>query len=84
MSLSILPYYRSINLDFPGDVLISGDASGVVSVINSETGLIMRVISDHKRARVTSLDFSSLSTNWLVASADRRLSVWAADWVSRS
>ena len=63
---------------------MSGDNNGLASVINSETGLIMRVISDHKKsnAAVTSLNFSSLSPHWLLATADRRVSVWAADWVS--
>lgn len=45
----------------------------------------MRIISDHHKksaAPVTSLDFSSLSPHWLMATADRRASVWSADWVS--
>ena len=67
---------------------MSGDATGLVSVINSETGLIMRVLSDHKKkggvdgAPVTALSFSSLSPHWLISTADRRVSVWCADWVS--
>ena len=65
-----------------GQVLVSGDSAGIASVINAETGLIMRVISDHKQASaaVTALDFSALSPHWLIATADRRVSVWAADW----
>ena len=63
---------------------MTGDESGLVSIINPESGLVMRVISDHKGSDggVTALHFSSLTPRWLISTADRRTSVWQSDWVS--
>ena len=64
-------------------MLLAGDKTGTVSVSNAETGLTLRLVSEHKNgAAVTALAVSSLCSHWLIATADRRLSVWQAAWVS--
>eukprot|EP00116_Pleurobrachia_bachei_P007354 sb/3467616/ len=64
-----------------GLVLLAGDKTGTVSVSNAETGLTLRLVSEHKNgAAVTALAVSPLCSHWLIATADRRLSVWQASW----
>ena len=65
-----------------GAVLISGSSSGLLVVSSATAGSTLRVISEHRGAAITSLDFDSHggSGRWAAASQDRRISVWAADW----
>uniref|UniRef100_A0AAQ4RJH5 WD repeat domain 90 n=1 Tax=Gasterosteus aculeatus aculeatus TaxID=481459 RepID=A0AAQ4RJH5_GASAC len=72
-----------------GDVILSAGKSGLIAVSSAVNGETMRIIKDHKGAAITSMQCvkeqcQSLGLEgnemWLAASADRRVSVWAADW----
>ncbi|KAL6095179.1 wdr90 [Pungitius sinensis] len=72
-----------------GDVILSAGKNGLVAVSSAVHGATIRVIKDHKGAPITSMQCVKeqcqnlgLQGNemWLAASADRRVSVWAADW----
>ncbi|KAM8837306.1 WD repeat-containing protein 90 isoform 1-T1 [Spinachia spinachia] len=72
-----------------GDVILSAGKNGLVAVSSAVNGETVRVIKDHKGAAVTTVQCVKeqcqnlgLEGNemWLAASADRRVSVWAADW----
>lgn len=74
---------------FPGRMVITGGSEGLIAVSSPTTGMTVRVISDHKGAPITNIDVSvcqeqELSVSapqlWLATSADRRVSVWSADW----
>ncbi|XP_070579992.1 WD repeat-containing protein 90-like isoform X2 [Ptychodera flava] len=80
------------NLAFSPDgaVILSGSSDGLIAVSSPTTGMTIRVISDHKGAPITDMHVTSkhemsdsglpATTLWLAASADRRVSVWVADW----
>uniref|UniRef100_A0A672FSF8 WD repeat domain 90 n=1 Tax=Salarias fasciatus TaxID=181472 RepID=A0A672FSF8_SALFA len=70
-------------------VILSAARNGLVAVSSPASGATIRVIRDHKGATITSIQCVTeqcqkfgLEGNelWLAASADRRVSVWAADW----
>ncbi|KAL1248327.1 hypothetical protein QQF64_021645 [Cirrhinus molitorella] len=72
-----------------GHVLLSGGRDGLVTVSSPVTGVTVRTVRDHKGAPITTLQCTSkqykefgLEGNelWLAVSADRRVSIWAADW----
>ncbi|XP_048030728.1 WD repeat-containing protein 90 isoform X2 [Megalobrama amblycephala] len=72
-----------------GHVLLSGGRDGLITVSSPVTGVTVRTISDHKGAPITTVQCTSkqykefgLEGNelWLAVSADRRVSIWAADW----
>ncbi|XP_029954629.1 WD repeat-containing protein 90 [Salarias fasciatus] len=72
-----------------GEVILSAARNGLVAVSSPASGATIRVIRDHKGATITSIQCVTeqcqkfgLEGNelWLAASADRRVSVWAADW----
>ncbi|KAK3551522.1 hypothetical protein QTP70_017350, partial [Hemibagrus guttatus] len=72
-----------------GEVLLSGGQDGVIVVSSPSTGASLRIINDHKGAPVSAIQCTSkqykeygLEGNelWLAVSADRRVSIWAADW----
>uniref|UniRef100_A0A7N5ZRL7 WD repeat-containing protein 90 n=1 Tax=Anabas testudineus TaxID=64144 RepID=A0A7N5ZRL7_ANATE len=69
-----------------GHVILSAGKNGLVAVSSPVNGATIRVIRDHKGAPVTTIQCCKsygLEGNemWLAASADRRVSVWAADWL---
>ncbi|TMS21879.1 Mitochondrial Rho GTPase 2 [Larimichthys crocea] len=73
-----------------GHVILSAGKNGLVAVSSPVNGTTIRVIRDHKGAQITTIQCVNeqcktfgLEGNemWLAASADRRVSVWAADWV---
>ncbi|XP_026206822.1 WD repeat-containing protein 90 isoform X2 [Anabas testudineus] len=73
-----------------GHVILSAGKNGLVAVSSPVNGATIRVIRDHKGAPVTTIQCVNeqcksygLEGNemWLAASADRRVSVWAADWL---
>ncbi|KAE8284342.1 WD repeat-containing protein 90 [Larimichthys crocea] len=73
-----------------GHVILSAGKNGLVAVSSPVNGATIRVIRDHKGAQITTIQCVNeqcktfgLEGNemWLAASADRRVSVWAADWV---
>ncbi|XP_050954268.1 WD repeat-containing protein 90 [Labeo rohita] len=72
-----------------GHVLLSGGCDGLLTVSSPVTGVTVRTIRDHKGAPITTVQCTSkqykefgLDGNelWLAVSADRRVSIWAADW----
>ncbi|XP_065114825.1 WD repeat-containing protein 90 [Paramisgurnus dabryanus] len=72
-----------------GHVLLSGGRDGLITVSSPVTGVTVRTFSDHKGAQITTMQCTSkqykefgLEGNelWLAVSADRRVSIWAADW----
>ncbi|XP_051537939.1 WD repeat-containing protein 90 isoform X1 [Myxocyprinus asiaticus] len=72
-----------------GHVLLSGGRDGLITVSSPVNGVTVRTISDHKGAPITTVQCTSkqykefgLEGNelWLAVSADRRVSIWAADW----
>ncbi|XP_057178394.1 WD repeat-containing protein 90 isoform X4 [Triplophysa rosa] len=72
-----------------GHVLLSGGRDGLITVSSPVTGVIVRTLRDHKGAHITTVQCTSkqykefgLEGNelWLAVSADRRVSIWTADW----
>uniref|UniRef100_A0A8C7XN51 WD repeat domain 90 n=1 Tax=Oryzias sinensis TaxID=183150 RepID=A0A8C7XN51_9TELE len=68
-----------------GHVIVSAGKNGLVAVSSPTNGATLRVIRDHKGATITTVQCCKkfgLEGNelWLAAGADRRVSVWAADW----
>uniref|UniRef100_A0A3P9HM39 WD repeat-containing protein 90 n=1 Tax=Oryzias latipes TaxID=8090 RepID=A0A3P9HM39_ORYLA len=72
-----------------GHVIVSAGRNGLVAVSSPTNGATLRVIRDHKGATITTVQCVNeqckkfgLEGNelWLAAGADRRVSVWAADW----
>nr|XP_046233487.1 WD repeat-containing protein 90 isoform X2 [Scatophagus argus] len=73
-----------------GHVILSAGKNGLVAVSSPLNGATIRVIRDHKGSPITTIQCVDeqckkfgLQGNemWLAASADRRVSVWAADWL---
>ncbi|XP_071943850.1 WD repeat-containing protein 90-like [Antedon mediterranea] len=75
-----------------GRVILSGGQDGLIAVSSPATGMTVRVINDHKGAPITDIkvnikkDADDIGFRtpllWMAASADRRVSVWTADWSS--
>lgn len=79
----------AISFSSDGRMIISGGSDGLIAVSSPTTGMTVRVISDHKGAPITNIDVTtrqeidspvSAPYLWLATSADRRVSVWSADW----
>uniref|UniRef100_A0A673Z2W4 WD repeat-containing protein 90 n=1 Tax=Salmo trutta TaxID=8032 RepID=A0A673Z2W4_SALTR len=93
MELKLHPHpvaVTAIQYSANGQVILSAGRDGVMAVSSPVTGLTVRIISDHKGAPITTIQCVKkqykefgLEGNemWLAASADRRVSVWAADWM---
>uniref|UniRef100_UPI0037E729E7 WD repeat-containing protein 90 n=1 Tax=Semicossyphus pulcher TaxID=241346 RepID=UPI0037E729E7 len=73
-----------------GHVILSAGKNGLVAVSSPVNGATIRIIRDHKGAPITTIQCVNeqcknfgLEGNemWLAASDDRRVSVWAADWM---
>ncbi|XP_054455160.1 WD repeat-containing protein 90 isoform X2 [Anoplopoma fimbria] len=73
-----------------GHVILSAGKNGLVAVSSPLNGATLRVIKDHKGAPISTIQCVNeqcknlgLEGNemWLAVSADRRVSVWAADWL---
>uniref|UniRef100_A0A8C4E682 WD repeat-containing protein 90 n=1 Tax=Dicentrarchus labrax TaxID=13489 RepID=A0A8C4E682_DICLA len=76
----------AIQYSVTGHVILSAGKNGLVAVSSPVNGATIRVIRDHKGAPITTIQCCKnfgLEGNemWLAASADRRVSVWAADWL---
>ncbi|XP_052262541.1 WD repeat-containing protein 90-like isoform X2 [Dreissena polymorpha] len=80
----------AISFSSDGSMILSGGCDGLIAVSSPATGVTVRVISDHKGAPITNIDVTnklqdqdvgvSAPLLWLATSADRRVSVWSADW----
>ncbi|GLD57492.1 WD repeat-containing protein 90 [Lates japonicus] len=80
----------AIQYSTDGHVILSGAKNGLVAVSSPVNGATIRVIRDHKGAPITTIQCVDeecknfgLEGNemWLAASADRRVSVWAVNWL---
>ncbi|XP_031416845.1 WD repeat-containing protein 90 isoform X2 [Clupea harengus] len=92
MELKMQPHSTAVSAllySCHGLVLLSAGRDGVIAVICPVTGATLRIISDHKGAPITTMqsvkkqykEFGLQGDElWLAVSADRRVSVWAADW----
>ncbi|XP_063748546.1 WD repeat-containing protein 90 [Eleginops maclovinus] len=81
----------AIQYSADGHVILSAGKNGLVAVSSPINGATIRVIRDHKGAPITNIQCVSEQCKdfklegkemWLAASADRRVSVWAADWLN--
>ncbi|KAJ8318923.1 hypothetical protein KUTeg_004014 [Tegillarca granosa] len=80
----------AISFSSDGRMIISGGSDGLIAISSPTTGMTVRVINDHKGAPITNLDVTNKQQDqdvgitapllWLATSADRRVSVWSADW----
>uniref|UniRef100_A0A669Q4A9 WD repeat domain 90 n=1 Tax=Phasianus colchicus TaxID=9054 RepID=A0A669Q4A9_PHACC len=73
-----------------GEMILSGGKDGIVAVSSPRTGMTIRILADHKGSAITVLqcirkqyhDFGVEGGElWLATSSDRRVSVWASDWL---
>ncbi|XP_067044850.1 WD repeat-containing protein 90-like isoform X1 [Acropora muricata] len=92
MIMKMQPHNASITaISFSADgrVIISGGEDGLLAISSPSTGLTVRLLNDHKGAPITCIHVSSVKDQihslptpllWLAASADRRVSIWSADW----
>ncbi|XP_076008450.1 WD repeat-containing protein 90 [Genypterus blacodes] len=93
MEMKLQPHHvaiTAIRYSADGQVILSAGFNGLVAVSSPVSGATLRIIRDHKGAAVTTIQCVSKqykefgldgSDMWLTASTDRRVSVWAADWV---
>ncbi|XP_074053166.1 WD repeat-containing protein 90 isoform X2 [Macrotis lagotis] len=93
MELKMHPHpvaLTAISFSVDGQTIISGDKDGIVAVSSPRTGITIRVLDDHKGSPITVIQSRSKEYYefgleggelWLAASADRRVSVWASDWL---
>ncbi|XP_040924451.1 WD repeat-containing protein 90 [Betta splendens] len=93
MEMKLHPHHvpvTAMHYSASGHVILSSGKNGLVAVSSPVNGATIRVIRDHKGAAITTIHCVNeqckkygLEGNelWLAASADRRVSVWAADWL---
>ncbi|NXE16306.1 WDR90 protein, partial [Lophotis ruficrista] len=93
MELKMQPHavaLTAIAYSADGEMILSGGKDGLVAVSSPRTGMTVRVLADHRGSPVTVLqctrkqyrDFGVAGGElWLATSSDRRVSVWAADWL---
>ncbi|XP_030257051.1 WD repeat-containing protein 90 [Sparus aurata] len=93
MEMKLHPHHvavTAIQYSANGHVILSAGKNGLVAVSSPVNGATIRVIRDHKGVPITTIQSVNeqcqkfgLEGNemWLAASADRRVSVWAADWL---
>ncbi|XP_019939112.2 WD repeat-containing protein 90 isoform X1 [Paralichthys olivaceus] len=96
MEMKLHPHHvavTAIQYSASGHVILSGGKNGLVAVSSPVNGATIQVIRDHRGAQITTIqcvnEEASSCKNfglegnemWLTASADRRVSVWAADWL---
>ncbi|XP_016889554.1 WD repeat-containing protein 90 isoform X2 [Cynoglossus semilaevis] len=93
MEMKLQPHQvaiTAIQYSANGHVILSGAKNGLVAVSSPVNGMTIRVIKDHKGAQITTIQ--SVNTECpspglggnemlLTSSADRRVSVWAVDWL---
>ncbi|XP_040295640.1 WD repeat-containing protein 90 isoform X1 [Bufo bufo] len=92
MEMKIHPHpcaVTAVAFSLTGDVLLSGGKDGLMAVSSPQTGMTIRVLSDHKGSPISTIQFSPRKPEelclqggeiWLAASSDRRVSIWASDW----
>ncbi|XP_032430829.1 WD repeat-containing protein 90 isoform X2 [Xiphophorus hellerii] len=92
MEMKLRPHQEAISAitySASGHVILTAGSKGLVAISSPISGATIRVIRDHKGAAINSIQSVSeqckrfgLEGNemFLVAGADRRVSVWAANW----
>ncbi|XP_009077103.1 PREDICTED: WD repeat-containing protein 90, partial [Acanthisitta chloris] len=90
MELKMHPHtaaLTAITYSTDGEIILSGDKDGLVAVSSPCTGVTLCVLADHKGSPITALQCTRKQFGveggelWLATSSDRRLSVWASDWL---
>ncbi|XP_020493168.2 WD repeat-containing protein 90 [Labrus bergylta] len=93
MAMKLQPHnvaVTAVQYSANGHMILSAGKNGLVVVSSPVNGATVRVIRDHKGATITSIqcvneqckDFGLEGIEmWLAATDDRRVSVWAADWM---
>ncbi|NXM73158.1 WDR90 protein, partial [Serilophus lunatus] len=93
MELKMKPHsaaLTAITYSTDGEMILSGDKDGLVAVSSPRTGMTLRVLVDHKGSPITTLQCTRKQYHdfgveggelWLATSSDRRVSVWASDWL---
>ncbi|NXX84630.1 WDR90 protein, partial [Urocolius indicus] len=73
-----------------GEMILSGSKDGLVAVSSPRTGITLCVLAEHRGCAITVLHCTSKQYHalgveggelWLATSSDRRVSVWASDWL---
>ncbi|RMC17874.1 hypothetical protein DUI87_05543 [Hirundo rustica rustica] len=93
MELKMHPHtaaLTAITYSTDGEMILSGGKDGTVAVSSPRTGMTIHVLAEHKGSPITVLqctrkqyhDFGVQGGElWLATSSDRRVSVWASDWL---
>ncbi|XP_009875977.1 PREDICTED: WD repeat-containing protein 90, partial [Apaloderma vittatum] len=94
MELKMHPHtvaLTAITYSTDGEVILSGSKDGLVAISSPRTGMTIHVLDDHKGSPITVLQCTRKQVRprllprrgelWLATSSDRRVSVWASDWL---
>ncbi|XP_041262484.1 WD repeat-containing protein 90 isoform X5 [Onychostruthus taczanowskii] len=93
MELKMHPHaaaLTAVTYSTDGEMILSGGKDGIVAVSSPRTGMTIHVLADHRGSPITVLQctrkqYHDLGVEggelWLAASSDRRVSVWASDWL---
>ncbi|NXU84394.1 WDR90 protein, partial [Xiphorhynchus elegans] len=93
MELKMHPHSASLTAiaySTDGEMILSGGKDGLVAVSSPHTGLTVHVLAEHKGSPITTLQCTRKQYHdfgveggelWLASSSDRRVSVWASDWL---
>ncbi|NWS20690.1 WDR90 protein, partial [Pachyramphus minor] len=93
MELKMHPHsaaLTAITYSTDGEMILSGGKDGLVAVSSPRTGMTVHVLADHKGSPITVLQCTRKQYHdfgveggelWLATSSDRRVSVWASDWL---
>ncbi|XP_010121618.1 PREDICTED: LOW QUALITY PROTEIN: WD repeat-containing protein 90, partial [Chlamydotis macqueenii] len=94
MELKMQPHavaLTAVTYSADGEMILSGGKDGLVAVSSPRTGMTVRVLADHKGSPITVLQCTRKQVRphplprrgelWLATSSDRRVSVWASDWL---
>ncbi|XP_032560024.1 WD repeat-containing protein 90 isoform X1 [Chiroxiphia lanceolata] len=93
MELKMHPHsaaLTAITYSTDGEMILSGGKDGLVAVSSPRTGMTIHVVADHKGSPITVLQCTRKQYHdfgveggelWLATSSDRRVSVWASDWL---
>ncbi|NXK72650.1 WDR90 protein, partial [Amazona guildingii] len=93
MELKMQPHavaLTAIAYSTDGEMILSGSKDGLVAVSSPRTGMTIHVLADHKGSPITALQCTTKQYQdfgveggelWLATSSDRRVSIWASNWL---
>ncbi|NWH40703.1 WDR90 protein, partial [Chloropsis hardwickii] len=93
MELKMHPHaaaLTAVTYSTDGEMILSGGKDGIVAVSSPRTGMTIHVLADHRGSPITVLQCTRKQYHdfgveggelWLATSSDRRVSVWASDWL---